>query len=123
MENATIIGVDLGRNVFKVHTATAGGSVVFRDKLTRTQLSILGVTPKLNEAGGSKRVKCISLCGDAMMRTLLYEAAELGGTNANGAPGFQHRQQVRSFPSEVMYSDFQTPTTACLVSNRLFRPG
>ncbi|MQX77604.1 IS110 family transposase [Sinorhizobium medicae] len=37
---------------------------------------ILGVTPKLNESGESKRVGCISLCGDAMMRTLLYEAAQ-----------------------------------------------
>jgi transposase len=35
---------------------------------------ILGLTPKLNESGESKRVGCVSLCGDAMMRTLLYEA-------------------------------------------------
>jgi transposase len=37
---------------------------------------ILGLTPKLNESGESKRVGCISLCGDVMMRTLLYEAAQ-----------------------------------------------
>lgn len=37
---------------------------------------ILGLTPKLNESGESKRVGCISLCGDGMMRTLLYEAAQ-----------------------------------------------
>jgi transposase len=37
---------------------------------------ILGLTPKLKESGESKRVGCISLCGDAMMRTLLYEAAQ-----------------------------------------------
>ncbi|TIW18772.1 MAG: IS110 family transposase, partial [Mesorhizobium sp.] len=38
---------------------------------------ILGLTPKLNESGESKRVGCISLCGDGMMRTLLYEAAQV----------------------------------------------
>jgi transposase len=38
---------------------------------------ILGLTPKLNESGESKRVGCVSLCGDAMMRTLLYEAAQV----------------------------------------------
>lgn len=38
---------------------------------------ILGLTPKLNESGESKRVGCISLCGDRMMRTLLYEAAQI----------------------------------------------
>lgn len=37
---------------------------------------ILGLTPKLDESGESKRVGCISLGGDAMMRTLLYEAAQ-----------------------------------------------
>jgi len=37
---------------------------------------ILGLTPKLNESGESKRVGRVSLCGDAMMRTLLYEAAQ-----------------------------------------------
>jgi transposase len=37
---------------------------------------ILGLTPKLEESGESKRVGRVSLCGDAMMRTLLYEAAQ-----------------------------------------------
>ena len=37
---------------------------------------ILGLTPKLNESGESRRVGRISLCGDGMMRTLLYEAAQ-----------------------------------------------
>jgi hypothetical protein len=31
---------------------------------------ILGLTPKLNESGESKRVGRISLCGDGMMRTI-----------------------------------------------------
>jgi transposase len=38
---------------------------------------ILGLTPKLNESGESKRVGRLSLCGDAMMRTLLVEAAQV----------------------------------------------
>ncbi|MER8976681.1 IS110 family transposase [Mesorhizobium sp. M0800] len=37
---------------------------------------LLGLTPKLNESGESKRVGRVSLCGDAMMRALLYEAAQ-----------------------------------------------
>lgn len=38
---------------------------------------ILGLTPKLDESGESKRVGGISLCGEGMMRTLLYEAAQV----------------------------------------------
>lgn len=36
----------------------------------------LGLTPRLNQSGESHRVGRVSLCGDAMMRTLLYEAAQ-----------------------------------------------
>ncbi|MHB1102376.1 MAG: IS110 family RNA-guided transposase [Devosia sp.] len=36
----------------------------------------LGLTPRLNQSGESNCVGRISLCGDAMMRTLLYEAAQ-----------------------------------------------
>lgn len=36
----------------------------------------LGLTPRLNQSGESSRVGRTSLCGDAMMRTLLYEAAQ-----------------------------------------------
>lgn len=36
----------------------------------------LGLTPRLNQSGESNRVGRISLCGDTMMRTLLYEAAQ-----------------------------------------------
>lgn len=35
----------------------------------------LGLTPVLNQSGESHRVGRVSLCGDGMMRTLLYEAA------------------------------------------------
>ncbi len=37
----------------------------------------LGLTPVLKESGESKRIGCVSLCGDGMMRTLLYEAAQV----------------------------------------------
>lgn len=37
----------------------------------------LGLTPVLNQSGESHRVGRISLCGDDMMRTLLYEAAQV----------------------------------------------
>ena len=35
------------------------------------------MTPVLNQSGETHRVGRISLCGDAMMRTLLYEAAQV----------------------------------------------
>jgi transposase len=37
----------------------------------------LGLTPVLHQSGESSRVGRISLCGDAMMRTLLFEAAQI----------------------------------------------
>lgn len=37
MENVTIIGIDLAKNVFQLHGATAEGSVVFRKRLSRPQ--------------------------------------------------------------------------------------
>ena len=37
----------------------------------------LGLTPVLNQSGESHRVGRVSLCGDAMMRALLYEAAQV----------------------------------------------
>jgi transposase len=37
----------------------------------------LGLTPVLNQSGESNRVGRVSLCGDQMMRTLLYEAAQV----------------------------------------------
>jgi transposase len=35
------------------------------------------LTPVLNQSGESHRVGRISLCGDGMLRTLLYEAAQV----------------------------------------------
>jgi len=37
----------------------------------------LGLTPVLNQSGESNRIGRISLCGDGMMRALLYEAAQV----------------------------------------------
>ena len=37
MKEATIIGIDLAKNVFQLHGAAADGSVVFRKKLSRPQ--------------------------------------------------------------------------------------
>ena len=37
----------------------------------------LGLTPIVNQSGESNRIGRISLCGDDMMRTLLYEAAQV----------------------------------------------
>lgn len=38
MEEVTIIGIDLAKNVFQLHGAAADGSVIFRKKLTRPQV-------------------------------------------------------------------------------------
>ena len=37
---------------------------------------VLGLTPIRSQSGNTDRVGRISLCGDAMMRTLLFEAAQ-----------------------------------------------
>ena len=37
----------------------------------------LGLTPVLKQSGESNRIGRVSLCGDAMMRSLLYEAAQV----------------------------------------------
>lgn len=37
MEEVTIVGIDLAKNVFQLHGAAADGSVLFRKKLTRPQ--------------------------------------------------------------------------------------
>jgi hypothetical protein len=39
MENASIMGVDLAKHVFKVHRARADGSVAFRKKISRAKAS------------------------------------------------------------------------------------
>lgn len=47
-----------------------------RFRHSRAVGAVLGLTPVVNQSGESKRVGHVSLCGDAMMRALLYEAAQ-----------------------------------------------
>ncbi|MER8950490.1 MULTISPECIES: IS110 family transposase [unclassified Mesorhizobium] len=56
------------------YTATIDIPARFRN--SKAVGPILGLTPALHESGESRRVGGISLCGDGMMRTLLYEAAQ-----------------------------------------------
>ena len=46
-----------------------------RFKKSRSVGALLGLTPSQNQSGETNRVGRISLCGDGMMRTLLFEAA------------------------------------------------
>ncbi len=47
-----------------------------RFRNSRAVGAVLGLTPVLNQSGESNRIGHISRCGDAMMRSLLYEAAQ-----------------------------------------------
>src|SRR5256885_12131601 len=48
-----------------------------RFKSSKAVGAALGLTPILNQSGESKRIGRVSLCGDGMTRTLLYEAAQV----------------------------------------------
>jgi len=51
MEQATMIGIDLAKRVFQAHGAAADGSVVFRKKLSRSQLlTFLATQPRCTVA-------------------------------------------------------------------------
>ena len=39
MEEVSIVGVDLAKNVFQMHGAAADGAIVFRKKLSRLQFA------------------------------------------------------------------------------------
>ncbi|WP_201415339.1 IS110 family transposase [Mesorhizobium sp. J8] len=69
----TIPGV--GPVVALAYTATIDIPQRFRN--SKAVGPILGLTPAMNQSGESRRIGCISLCGDGMMRTLLYEAAQV----------------------------------------------
>lgn len=69
----TIPGV--GPVVALAYTATI--DIPQRFKNSKAVGPLLGLTPTLNESGESKRVGRVSCCGDGMMRTLLYEAAQV----------------------------------------------
>jgi transposase len=47
-----------------------------RFRTSRAVGAVLGLTPLLNQSGESKRIGHVTLCGDAMLRGLLYEAAQ-----------------------------------------------
>lgn len=64
----------VGPVVSLAYTATIDIPARFRN--SKAVGPILGPTPALHESGESRRVGGISLCGDGMMRTLLYEPAQ-----------------------------------------------
>jgi transposase len=51
--------------------------ILARFKNSRAVGPALGLTPILNQSGESNRIGRVSHCGDGMMRTLLYEAAQV----------------------------------------------
>lgn len=68
----TVPGV--GPIVALAYTSTIDIPARFRN--SRSVGAVLGLTPVLNQSGESCRIGHISLCGDRMMRTLLFEAAQ-----------------------------------------------
>ena len=73
----TIPGV--GPVVALAYTATI--DIPARFKRSKAVGPVLGLTPVLKQSGESHRVGRISLCGDGIMRTLLYEGAQTLLTN------------------------------------------
>jgi len=65
----------IGPVVSMAFTATV--DVPARFKNSKVVGAALGLTPILNQSGESKRIGRVSLCGDGMTRTLLYEAAQV----------------------------------------------
>ncbi|OOO27807.1 IS110 family transposase [Agrobacterium salinitolerans] len=68
----TVPGV--GPIVALAYTSTIDIPARFRS--SRSVGAVLGLTPILNQSGESHRIGRVSRCGDAMMRGLLYEAAQ-----------------------------------------------
>ena len=48
-----------------------------RFRRSRAVGAVLGLTPLLKQSGESNRIGRVTLCGDGMLRTLLYEAAQV----------------------------------------------
>lgn len=69
----TVPGV--GPVVALAYTATIDIPARFRN--SKAVGTILGLTPILHQSGESNRIGRISLCGDSLLRTLLYEAAQV----------------------------------------------
>lgn len=69
----TVPGV--GAVVALAYTATIDIPARFRK--SKAVGPSLGLTPVLNQSGESNRIGRVSCCGDGMMRSLLYEAAQV----------------------------------------------
>ncbi|MER9559752.1 IS110 family transposase [Mesorhizobium sp. M0323] len=65
----------VGPVVALAYTATI--DIPQRFKSAKAVGPALGLTPVLHESGESRRIGRISCCGDGMLRTLLYEAAQV----------------------------------------------
>jgi transposase len=65
----------IGPVVSMAFTATI--DIPARFKSSKAVGAALGLTPVLHQSGESKRIGRVSLCGDGMTRTLLYEAAQV----------------------------------------------
>nr|WP_312196717.1 transposase [Brucella anthropi] len=48
-----------------------------RFRSSRAVGAMIGLTPLLNQLGENKRIGHVTLCGDSMLRSLLYEAAQV----------------------------------------------
>jgi transposase len=69
----TVPGV--GPIVALAYTSTI--DIPSRFRHSRAVGAVLGLTPVLNQSGESRRIGHVTLCGDAMLRGLLYEAAQV----------------------------------------------
>jgi transposase len=69
----TVPGV--GPIVALAYTSTI--DIPYRFRHSRAVGAVPGLTPVLNQSGESSRIGHVSLCGDGMLRGLLYEAAQV----------------------------------------------
>ncbi|RUW83526.1 IS110 family transposase [Mesorhizobium sp. M1E.F.Ca.ET.063.01.1.1] len=105
MEEVTIIGVDLAKNVFQLHGAAADGSVVFRKKLTRAQFGTF-------MTDHPACVVAMEACGSA--HHWAREMARLGHQPKLLAPGyvkpFIKRHKNDAADAEAIVEAAQRPT-------------
>ena len=72
MEEVTIIGIDLAKNVFQLHGAAADGRPVFRKKLTRLQFQrFMAAQPPRTVA-----IAAITSSAPAMVKMPTFSALE-----------------------------------------------
>lgn len=87
----TVPGV--GPIVSLAYAATIDIPARFRS--SRAVGAVLGLTPILNQSGESNRIGHVSRCGDGMLRTLLYEAAQKLEEEASPTAGAIDSQSVK----------------------------